>query len=183
MGSDWRDCIVTFIDLPGVKKLASANSAGSDLMRRLHALAARELPRLAAIDHAYVWNDSVLLLSFIKNTPASFVAAMTDAHRFKRRVNGLKKCYAVAVKGQAFPPLPDVPTSKLTVLQASSWAMANCFEIEKQLGNVRAAWYVDGRIARHLRDVGASVKRNIVLLPLNRKRSVFCYADDLWDEV
>jgi hypothetical protein len=29
MGPDWRDCIVTFIDLPGVRKLAPLDSGGS----------------------------------------------------------------------------------------------------------------------------------------------------------
>jgi len=39
MGLESRDCIVTFIDLPGVKKLAPRHGAGSNLMRQLHRLA------------------------------------------------------------------------------------------------------------------------------------------------
>jgi hypothetical protein len=62
MGLNWRECIVTFIDLPGVKRLAPTDGAGSKLMRQLHRLAAKEVPTLTAVAHAYVWNDSVLLL-------------------------------------------------------------------------------------------------------------------------
>ena len=98
MGLDWRDCIFTFIDLPGVKKLAPSDGAGSKLMRQLHRLAAKEVPRLATVAQAYVWNDSVLLLSFVDKRASSVVAAMKDADRFKRQVDNLKKSYAVAVK-------------------------------------------------------------------------------------
>jgi hypothetical protein len=43
MGLNWRDCIITVIDLAGVKKLASSNGAASRLMRQLHRLAARTI--------------------------------------------------------------------------------------------------------------------------------------------
>jgi hypothetical protein len=99
MGHDWRDCIVTLFDLPGVKKLASQGGAGSSLMRQLHSLAVSEVPTLSGVVHAYVWNDSVLLLSFVDKSIGSYNAAMRDADRFKRRIDKLRKSYAVAVKG------------------------------------------------------------------------------------
>ena len=43
MRRDWRDCIVTLIELAGVEKLAE-RGAGSALMLRLHALVASETP-------------------------------------------------------------------------------------------------------------------------------------------
>jgi len=183
MGPDWRDCIVTFIDLPGVRKLAPLDSAGSALMLQLHNLASEEVPTLTAIAHSYVWNDSVLLLAFVNDTASSVVAAMKDADRFKRRVDAIKKCYAIAVRGQTFPTAPESQTPNLTVLRASSWAMANCFEIEKKLGRFRASWYVDGRIARKLQGVGPSSTHSVALFPSNRRRVVYCYKDSLWDAV
>lgn len=183
MKSEWRDCIVTFIDLSGVKRLAPSDGAGSKLMRQLHRLAAKEIPRLSTVAHAYVWNDSILLLSFVDKASRSFVAAMKDVDAFKRQVDCLKTSYGVAVKGRTFPKVPkQEPTSKnVTVLEASSWAMANCFQIEKTLGRVRAAWYVDGRIARKLTGVGPSRVRKVELLPSRQPRTVHLYTAYLWD--
>jgi hypothetical protein len=68
MGATWRDCIVSLYDLPGVKKLAPKSGGGSSLMRRLHRVAVKTVPDLTAVAHAYVWNDSVLLLAFVELT-------------------------------------------------------------------------------------------------------------------
>jgi hypothetical protein len=73
MGAKWRDCIVTMIDLCGTTSLAHTGRA-STVMRRLHALVIKEIGSLRAIDRAYTWNDSVLLLSYVDRTHASFEA-------------------------------------------------------------------------------------------------------------
>jgi hypothetical protein len=107
---------------------------------------------------------------------------MRDADRFKQSVDVIKRSYAVAVKGRTFPALPGpVPSSmNVTVLEASSWAMANCFEIEKKLGKLRAAWYVDGRIATRLPGVSPSAKHRVELFPSGQLRTVHSYKGDLW---
>jgi hypothetical protein len=183
MGKNWRDCIIVFFDLAAVKSLAPQTGAGSSVMRKLHALAANEVPRLVRVNHAYVWNDSVLLLGFVDKTRDSFVKMMREADSFKRAVDAIKTSYAVAVKGQTFPvmEIPETASDRVTVLQASSWAMANCFEIEKKLGKLRAAWYVDGRIARKLRGTNQSKRRKVALLPSGQRRTIHTYFGYLWN--
>ena len=180
MGKNWRDCIIVFFDLRGVKRLAPQSGAGSSVMRDLHALAAKEVPLLARVNHAYVWNDSVLLLGFVDKTD-SIVEVMREADSFKRAVDAIRTSYAVAVKGRTFPAI-EVPeiSSRVTVLQASSWAMANCFEIEKKLRRLRAAWYVDERIATKLRGTSRSKKSNVALLPSGQQRTIHTYRGYLW---
>jgi len=186
MGAEWRDCIVTMIDLPGVKKGASDPTLGSGLMRQLHKLMVHELSGdFTTVSHAYAWNDSVLLLSFVDAGQESFVAAMRDADALKRRVDQLRKSYAVAVKGRTFPVAHasggQPPAGRVTVLEASSWAMANCFQIEKTLGKLRASWYIDGRIVRKLgARVGPSQKHKVELFPSGKPRVVHTYSGYLW---
>lgn len=185
MGAEWRDCIVTMIDLPGVKRPAKKPSAGSDLMRRFHTLVVTELSEhFLSVAHAYTWNDSVLLLSYVNGDKASFVAAMRDAERLKRRVDQLQKSYAVAVKGRTFPVAQagSQAPARVTVIEASSWAMANCFEIEKKLGGLRASWYVDGRIARRIGSTQPSQQRKVQLFPSGHPRVVHAYKGYLWAE-
>jgi len=38
---------------------------------------------------------------------------------------------------------------RAVLLKTSSWAMANCFLIEKRLGRRRSHWYIDGRITEN----------------------------------
>jgi hypothetical protein len=108
---------------------------------------------------------------------------MKDADDFKRRVDGLKESYAVAVKGRTFPAvsLPVVASEQVTVLDASSWAMANCFEIERHLRSFRAAWYVDERIASKLTGTTPSTVHKVPLLPSGKPRVVRAFKDYLWN--
>ena len=111
-------------------------------MRELHALVQGQLKRsqLRSLEHAYVWNDSVLLLGYVDSTPSSSERCLRDAERLKRKVDEwttswASECaYAIAVKGQAFPQQPQDRTKagRVTVLRASSYAMGNCFLIEKK---------------------------------------------------
>jgi hypothetical protein len=80
---------------------------------------------VSTVAHAYVWNDSVLLLSFVDKSSRTVTAAMMDGDRFKRQVDGLKTSDAVAVGGQTFPKFVGRQRSmgNVTVLEASSWAI------------------------------------------------------------
>jgi hypothetical protein len=141
---------------------------------------------LGAIGHAYTWNDAVLLLSYLNGDDAAFELTLRDADRLKKRIDGVAASYAVAVKGQTFPPArleQDKPSEKVTFIKASSWAMANCFEIEKTLGpELRKPWYVDSWIATHIRTSQRCVKRKVNLLPAGKARNVHVYDGYLWEE-
>src|SRR4051812_28424366 len=130
MGEEWRDCVVTLIDVIGVKKLKQVGEA-SKLMLGIHALVVQHKPSLSSVVHAYVWNDSALLLSYVNKQNASFETALREAETLKRRIDNIAPSYAISVKGKSFPSqLPNGSDCGVTVISASSWAMANCFEIE-----------------------------------------------------
>jgi len=184
MGHEWRDCIVTMIDMVGVKNRAQDGHA-SKLMRRFHALIGEEIGTLPSVAHAYAWNDSVLLLSYLTDGDTSYQSAVRDAEKLKRRIDRLAISYAIAVKGQAFPPKRDEqdPTkSKITVIETSGWAMANCFEIEKALAKKwRKPWYVDIRIASKIQTRQTFHVDTVNLLPTGRARRVHMFDDYIWD--
>ena len=185
MGQDWRDCIVTMIDMVGVKKHAQSG-AGSALMRRFQALVARQTESLtSSVARVYVWNDSVLLLSYVDDTVASFESAMRNAEHLKRCIDTIASSYGIAVKGRAFPPAGNAQfrNSRLTVIEASSWAMANCFEIENALGRKQKSWYIDSRIVRKIRTLQSYENEKVNLLPDGRARQVCVFGGYLWDEL
>jgi hypothetical protein len=185
VGSDWRDCIITLIDLVDAKEDA-AEGVASVRMRELHRLVTQELGggALGSVAHAYVWNDSVLALSYVDQTIQSYETALRDVRRLKGRIDQLRPSYAIAVKGQPFPPADDLPAHlRVTVLAASSWAMANCFLIEDKLRKYRATWYVDAWIADKLSGtLPAFRKGTVAMLPKKRRRSIHLYKRDLWNE-
>ena len=104
MGIDWQDCIVTHFDLVDAKRGASTGQA-SERMRRFHRVVVRELKyrSLPSIVHTYTWNDSALIVSKVNKSPASFCQALRDLHGFKKSMDILYPCFAIAVKGQTFP--------------------------------------------------------------------------------
>jgi len=184
VGEEWRDCMVTLYDLVGVKKLAPESGAGSALMRRLHGTVAEALTDdLPTVHRAYCWNDSVLLLSYLgagKGAPAD---VLRDADRLKKRIDHIANSYAVAVRGQAFPPPPGAPPPpRVNILEASSYAMANCLVIEKELKHLKKAWYIDGRLARHIRTSQRASRHSVALLPSGKSRSVYVYDGYLWSD-
>jgi len=62
MGKDWRDCIVTLIDLVEVSS-QSQTGVGSILMRKLHSVVVQEVESgKYSFAHAYAYNDAVLVL-------------------------------------------------------------------------------------------------------------------------
>ena len=184
MGKEYRDCIVTLIDLIGVEKLAQSGEA-SKLMREFHKLVTQEKGNLSAIDHAYVWNDSALLLSYVDDHNASYEAAMRDANKLKRRVDTVRNSYAIAVKGQAFPPVRGrgkaANASGVIFIRASSWAMANCFKIEEKIKALRKAWALDDWIKERIKtELRYSDQVAIPLLPSKKRRNVYFFDGYLW---
>lgn len=101
MGLTWRDCIVTMIDLVGTKDKARGGR-GSALMHNLHGLVIRSKPDLPSVQKAYTWNDSVLLLSFVTASVASYAAAMSDAHLMKHRVDKLESASRWPLRAKLF---------------------------------------------------------------------------------
>jgi hypothetical protein len=179
MGSNWQDCIVTLIDLIDVKKKAQQGIA-SQLMVKFHSIVAQERSNLKATAHVYVWNDSVLLLSYVNENNSSFEAAMKDADNLKRRVDELERSYAIAVKGQTFPQVSNAATKakgpSVTVIRASSWAMANVFEIERVLAKkFKKPWYVDSWIAKRIHTSEKCLKEPMPMLPKKQERSVYLF--------
>lgn len=181
MGTHWRDCIVTLIDLVGIRSQATAAIASTQ-MRKLHSTILGQVQTdRYSFAHAYAYNDAVLLLSYV-NRKAEYQTAMRDADNLKKEVDKVRNSYAIAVKGRAFPPLSNrVLSHRVTVIEASSWAMANCFEIEKQLGKLKQSWYVDERIATKIQTDKTSLEYEVAMYPTSLARRIHVYAGYLWN--
>lgn len=188
----WRDCVVIYIDLVDLKQhTGDANSKGSSLMRAFHALVAHEMNSgLLSLESAYVWNDSVLLLAYVDGSSRAYEACLRDAETLKRKIDQCAKSFAIAVKGQAFPQFPEpLPcggkgnTGRVTILRTSSYAMANCFEIEKEVKKLklRKSWYLDSRIAKHIKISAPSQVLKLKLMPTNQARTVHLIDGCLWN--
>lgn len=182
--SGWSDCIVVLMDLIGVKKRAlEGDSVASALMRSFHELVRREMAGcLRALDHAYVWNDSVLLLAYVDDRPQAYAKAIQAADDLKRKVDGTAPSYAIGVKGRAFPSKGASDDARVTVIKASSYAMANCFKIEAAAKSkkLHKSWYVDVRIARKVHQAKASEWISVPLLPSGKRRRVYVHGGYLW---
>ncbi len=189
MGKNWPDCILTLIDIKGAKKVAS-DGLGSKLMRELHRLVAQRLTRafLPSIDHAYAWNDSVLLLSYVTKGDGSYERALRDAELLKKQIDDeIRTSYAIAVKGQTFPStaqigVPAYP-SRVAVVEASSWALANCFKIDNEMRDrkdLHGLWYVDQRVASQIQTSQPCKKVQLPMFPKDKRRRVHIYEGYLW---
>lgn len=188
--SGWQDCIVTLVDLVGVKKRINHGPLkASTLMRQFHALVVEKMRAdMPSIEHAYAWNDAVLLLAYLRGRAEAKQAVLRDIDVLKREIDKLGDSYAIAVQGQSFPEtsvhareLPHAKDQRVTILRVSSYAMANCFAIETELGrNTRKPWYVDQRIARQLSTRQKYHTKPMVFLPQKKKRDVFIYEGYLW---
>jgi hypothetical protein len=198
MRSDgFQECIVTFIDLIGIKELAKGGQ-GSALMMEMHQRVKSQIQagHLASHPYAYLWNDSVLLLAYLNDQESRSVQKnriLKEADNLRKKIDvDLElKSFGISVQGMAFPD-NQISASVFTgeqaadrpdvvILKASSWAFANCFEIDKNLRKHRATWYIDSRISEMLQtdepiDKTASVK----MLPDGKKRPVDMYKTYLW---
>lgn len=172
-----------YFDLNGTKAATQVPGLASKRIRQFHALLVEQVKSgLGNVTHAYAWNDSALLLFHVGQDSDSYAVAMRESDTFKRAVDALCACHAIAVKGQAFPSRngQNEPGGRVTVIEASSWAMANCFEIERDLAGQRAAWCIDGRIVKKMSCSTPSQTYKVKLLPSNRPRVVHCFKSYLW---
>ena len=175
----WRNCVVALIDLAGTKReTAKGDGRGSTLMRKFHKLVVGALRERNHIEDAYVWNDSVLLLAYVTGGPEEYESLFQELDVLKQQIGALTKCYGIAVKGQAFPrDNPHLP-SHVTIIRASSYAMANCFAIEQaaRAKRRRGDWYIDARIIRHLRLLAPEQDTfTVTMLPSGRSRRVYVH--------
>jgi hypothetical protein len=183
--SDFRDCVVSLIDLNNVGRILSRRSKkGVRIMRRLHRLVNRRAHTLTAHEEVCFWQDSVLLLAFVDGTPGSFCRAMDDVGHLKEAIEGLHPCHAVCVKGQAFPAPPTRSRNtnpRVIYLSASSLAFSNCFKIESELKRLRADWYIDPRIATRINTRKADHLVPVELFPRKTSRRIRVFHDSFFD--
>lgn len=185
MGPEWQNRVVTLIDLVDTTA-AQTTASASTLMRRFHDVVYQAFAgtALKSVEQAYVWNDSVLVLSYVDDSTDSFIRAIDELQTFKKSIDIVRRSYAIAIKGQPFPPpalTGQQATSRVTVLKASSWAMANCYLVESLLKRYRATWYVDGRIVAKIGNLRRAVrKEKVAMLPTRRERLIHLYRDDPW---
>ena len=206
-----RECIVTVMDLPDIRELTNnqvqkGQSPATKFMLAMHRFASNKLVTLLQEhDNAYVWTDSILLLAYLDNPQNTYERVIKEADRIKAELDKSlakkgysRRSFAVAVKGQTFPNSFEVQP-RVVFVQASGYAMANCFEIPKlfrfpardatdsKTHKVSYEWYLDSRIYRKVENSkGISqpqAEREIQLLPKRRKRWVHAYAGYLWPTV
>src|SRR5262249_30495198 len=104
--ADWKNCIISYADFPGIKKLAATGKA-SAIMRSIYRYVATYahalLPSHLAV---YVWNDSILSVAEFANRrdkkrileeQSAFKAALD------RLVSPRQRPYFIVVQGKRFP--------------------------------------------------------------------------------
>lgn len=184
--SDWRDCIVTFIDMIGVSYLLQKQSSEAvSLVRRMHRVIQNASQALEHHEEICFWNDSILAVGFVDETSESYERIMREVRYLKTIVDAIKPSYAICVKGKSFPPppnelnsLPSGVNPRMIYLQASSLAFANCFTIEKELKKHRKSWYIDVRIIRQVSSRKPDLSKRVTLFPQSTKRSIHMFKDD-----
>jgi len=185
--SDWKDCVVTLIDLVRIKVLASGpKGLASTLMRKMHVTVSAEMRcGLPLHECAYVWNDSILLLAYLDRSHGP-EPVLREVDRLKRSLSYLGESYAISIKGQTFPDLiarrPATKYPRMTLIKASSFAMANCFRVEETIGKkLKRPWYVDSRLAGKIHTTQLFIKKSTNFLPGPETRDVHVYAGYLWE--
>jgi len=190
--SNWQDCVVSYFDMIGIRtRINSANSAASDLMRTFHCLVRNSIFNdMPTHDHAYVWNDSAAFLAF-PQSDGDYETIMRELNALKPKLDSICPSYAVCVKGQAMPePVcrygdeaeEQQEQPRFVFLKASSYAFANCFEIEKKLKRLRMDWYVDSRIARKIPNFPKCDRHSVAMLPTGTKRSICVLKGSIWEQ-
>ncbi|MCG7986221.1 MAG: hypothetical protein JAY64_01725 [Candidatus Thiodiazotropha weberae] len=177
-------------DLIGTRSLAS-KGLGSYQMIQMHQSAVTKINHgLPLHAHGYVWNDSALLLSYETKPAARRSKVLAELNEFKTwlEIQCEAKLYAISVKGMSFPS-NELGSSvfedqthhqpRAVVLKASSWAMANCFEIEKSLSKHRADWYIDERITNGINLGVPFAQEKVSLLPKKIKRTIHMFKGEL----
>jgi hypothetical protein len=180
MGTGWSNCVITYIDLAGTKADAETGKASSR-MHQLHHVVAEAVGgnALPSISHAYTWNDSVIAVSRLRDVGESAIDVLRDLQVLKTRIDSVSPNYVVCVKGLAFPRFRTSRAKRVTVLETSSWAMANCFIIEAALKRHRANWYIDGRIIRRIHGLQPTGRERVRMHPRGKSRWIYFFRDGL----
>lgn len=194
--SKWKNSIVSYIDLIGIQEMADqGGSAATDAMRKMHSLVEGIMNNeMKNHDHCYLWNDSVLLLSYLDSPYRPNISEneiLEEVDSLKKKIDSICQSYAIAVMGrifpEEFPPQPAVFNGQIgeqprTIkLKASSYAMGNCFKIEAQLGSeLKKPWYIDSRIASKLDTKQDCEKHPVRMLPKREERDIHVYEGYLW---
>ncbi len=184
-------CIVTLIDLIGIKEELGKGKAGAiEIMQRVHQEVYRQISdHMENHVHAYCWNDSVLL--FTDKSLSHAQSVMKEVVDLRKRIQAIwpRGCYAISVKGMSIPPPNNIGSGDVTnghcnqprfvYIKASSMAFANCLEIAKNLQKYKAAFYVDSRIAEQIKTNVHFKSHRIKLLP-HQTLQIRIYYKDLW---
>jgi len=156
-----KPCIVTFIDMIGVRALLDAGSSEAvSIMRRMHSVVPRMANQFSSNTEICFWNDSVLIHTPVDGSVESYEEAMRPLSTLKAAVDKIHKSYAICIKGMSFQAPPGSSSSnsaRLVFLSASSLAFANCDRVHKHLKNFRMDWYIDRRIIVNIKH---SISRN-----------------------
>lgn len=191
--SEWKDSIISYIDLLGISKKLHEKSHDAikkmrEMHRKVHKLASFEMPMH---DYVYYWNDSILLTAIVSQHK-DYELVMREVDMLKRFVDKIYPSYAVCVKGKIIPGPNDICEEsyhgklqnklKVIYIKASSLAFANCFLIEKNLSRRYAKhWYIDKRIISKIKISPPSAIAKTTLFPRKTRREVFMYNGYLWD--
>ncbi len=193
--SEWKTSIITYMDLVGIKNASEYyDSRATNIMRRMHSLVEKCMSHgMNNHDHCYIWNDSILLLSYFDkpHQHADENIILREADNLKKKIDKICESYAISVKGKVFPEHEIHNTSvfnsksrhqpRVVRLKASSYAMSNCFIIEERLGKkLKKPWYVDSRIARKISTKQVVTKHRVKMLPKNKVRNIYVYGGYLW---
>lgn len=183
---NWEDCIVSYFDLIGVSKMIKpGNSKATDLMRQFHGIVYKSIMDMRVHRHAYAWNDSAMFLAFPK-IDGDYETIMRELNAVKPRIDEICHSYAICVKGQPIPEPSHTDGSetdeqpKFVFLKASGYAFKNCFTEEEQLKKHRMDWYIDGWIARKIRNLPKATTYEVAMLPANSKRKIYCFKGQIW---
>jgi hypothetical protein len=188
--SNWQDCVVAYFDLIGIRKAITAeNSQATNLMREFHVLVHKSINTdMPAHHNAYAWNDSTMFLSFPKSD-SDHETIMRELDALKSVIDSISPSYAICIKGQAIPePVCGYGTvvdgqPRFVYLKASSYAFANCFEVEKELckrKKLRMDWYIDSRIVQKIPVLAKCDRYGVAMLPSGRKRYVHVLKGPIW---
>lgn len=186
--NNWPDCVVSYFDLIGIReKIKLGNSEASTLMQKFHLLVRKSMfEAMPTHNNAYVWNDSALFLAF-PHSNADYAKIMRELNAIKPKLDDISLSYAICVKGQAMPEsvcqydTKAVGQPRFVFLKASSYAFANCFEIEKKLKKLKMDWYVDRRIVDKIPNFPKRRRYEVAMLPTNRKRGVYVLKGQIWE--
>lgn len=192
-----RPCIVGFFDVIGIRRALQHRKA--DAVQAMQMLEAHAYGYASQnqdwYDGLYVWNDSVLAVTYLDVPNGSVLSTFNALHKFKANLStnhylstvSDANIFAICIKGMAFVPTLDgiranfsisgSTESKYVYVRASSMALINCFEIAEKLGRKRfKEWYVDERIYKDCPEsVRAKLKiaDELEMYPDMEKRKVY----------